>query len=131
MRWYNPTEEQKLNWRRNVLNLPVELQRLAQAHPPWNLYEMPNGKRVYVVNIAENGKFRVTAPTSHNPALAQDESIGQVDPADLAHAAFLVAHPGQCDDVRVGTLGQVTDSTGVVLEFPKQGVLSRHTPNSD
>lgn len=128
MKWYNPTEEQRINWRRNVLNLPVDLQRLAQAHPPWNLYRLEStGQCVYVTNIAENGKFRVTASRQHNTDQPDDESLNQIDHSELRPAAFLVAPKGsaiekQLESMKVGILGAVYQG-GQVLEFPKKGPL--------
>ncbi len=79
----DPSKKQEAGWRRWVKSRPAAVRAIAERFDPWSLYRIkPNGERVYLVSINENGTLTVGISGRFN-AVVMERNVFGIDPDDL------------------------------------------------
>ncbi len=78
-----PSKKQEAGWRRWVKSRPPTVRAIAGRFDPWSLYRMrPNGERVFLVSINEDGTITVGISGRFN-AVVMERNVFGIDPSDL------------------------------------------------
>lgn len=95
---FEPTDEQVAGYAAWVETRPSPVLEIARRLDPWTLYKMePNGERVTLEAISEDGTVRVRVSAKHN-MLVFERSVFGVNPDNLSPCEL------PTDDEPVGAL---------------------------